>query len=449
LVVVEKAARKPLKPREPSRRRKPPRGEVRSNVGIFSPFALTEAKLKEKVPWGKISPEEARSLIGKALGMQYESLFNPANNSPLYAGLPRPLCRVQRIFSPLARLARSALGRKQAPGTGPQIATGGPASPCAATVKWTDLPQETYPEPPPLVSEADFKEPKKPYGTHPLQWCAADCYLIAALSSVAWTDPTLLTGYSDGLGNYEFQLASVAQDLSSTPADPFSADRTLPVDPAGALAFARSNEPHLVWPALHEKAYAIYRSGSPSQNPDITQLNYGNPLHALCSISWYWGDFHLTSEYAGPAGGTFDSMKAFGDINARCGSTETGNKSTYPLVAWTSLAPPPALDIAYTNDLVAANHSYSILGTWVDGARRYIILRNPFGLTVAPPIAGVTGGTWIYSDWYCRNGQNYLDSFDPKKPMKLLAPPGEPGAGVFAMEIGEFLRYFEGFGWVY
>jgi hypothetical protein len=231
----------------------------------------------------------------------------------------------------------------------------------------------------------------------------ADCYFVAALASLAWTDPMGLMGYPDATGEFHEYLFSHMKpgSLNSTDWVTVNVDKKLPKNQdTGGLAFARSRADDLVWPALYERAFANFKVGQtdPDYEPAITQLlSYGNAIHTLCTIGMCHGTVHQTSGYGSDGAGVFNK------INDLCGSFATGNKVKYPMVAWT-YPDNPVGSGQYDNDVLAANHAYSILGTMVEGGKNYIVMRNPFLFSVAPPIDGVIGGTWKYTDYYCVDG---------------------------------------------
>ena len=98
----------------------------------------------------------------------------------------------------------------------------------------------------------------------------------------------------------------------------------------------------------------------------------------------------------------------------------------YPTVAWTKTTCPnlsPAL---------VADHSYSILGTFENGASRYIVLRNPWGtLQYRDPASLAQAG-----------------AYQPLNVTPRLLSALVPQKGIFAIENAAFNTYFGGFGWV-
>lgn len=194
----------------------------------------------------------------------------------------------------------------------------------------------------------------------PVQGRAANCALIAALSSLAWvqlglipsaTDPTTIPFYSEpNPQNPQPQNITVDWNLCYE---------------GSTLVYAHSSSPNEIWPAIYEKAYGSWRLGSIF----ISCSNYedvdwgGNPCTALTHLTNKAG----TTKYN--AGKTATTIK--NDIRLKC---YANGKTKYPMVAWTYTSPPDVYD-----DIDPA-HSYSLLGLSPTSTGSDIVLRNPFGV---------------------------------------------------------------------
>jgi hypothetical protein len=209
---------------------------------------------------------------------------------------------------------------------------------------------------------------------------------------------------------------------------PLYIDEPLAVDAISNLVFARPTDNVSVWPSIYEKAYAVYRGQDPAK-PDITQLSSGNPVPAMCDIQGLPCDSKLLKSSTYYSEKKFNLQKLFTDINARCGrNTSIGGRTQKPMVTWTyydsTLTP---FQDTFTDDLIVANHSYSILGTTV--TREWgncVVLRNPYGFSV---VTQPKPGIHDCKPW---NGA-YAFSM---------------AQGNFAVEMDAFTRYFEGYGFV-
>ena len=444
--------------------------DMRSDIGVISPFSLAEAILGERIAWTKKTKAGGREILEDALGMDYASLFSPVSGSPLYKGLPslktaskarpevavekmrasvskpltkvKPEIRTQTGWGNLLRMLASlfrpepAQTVRSAEVTAPlasDISTGAPL-PCTANVEWRTDPAWIYPPPP--APAGDYSPL---FGTHSIQGCAADCYFIAALSSLAWIDPASLSGTPDLSGNYEYWFTDTDELLNPLgDAQEISVDEPLPVNrDTGELAYAHSRIPNQVWPAVYEKAFAKFKGIMPPTAPNIPGLGFGNPIHALCCLTFTYGTARLTAGY--------DGHKLWQEINQLCGSGMNGDKTQYPIVAWTYPQTPADPNLSYSTDILVANHSYSILGTAVLNGSECIVLRNPYVYSVAgSPPQGVIDGTWEFTDWYGLGGAESAGRLQ----MKLRTTDESIGDGTFALEAGAFVKYFEGLGWV-
>jgi len=287
-----------------------------------------------------------------------------------------------------------------------------------------------------LLSDLDFGMHGEffvdgPTATSPVQGALGDCWLIAAMASVAWTHSQLisertrrenLVGAVDpGNADLYFELTDVLTIpvLFFTITIPFVFQQwigeRLPQSTGGGAIYARSSVPGENWPAEIEKAVAVWRSGGNADYPrssDYAHLNGGDPAWAVHVLKggqpWYhWADADDT----------------WSTIRSHC----SGQRTSDPLVAWTwgsSDDSPNKVDYGGAN--IVANHAYSILGTWETNNRQYVVLRNPWGWYEAT--LNTHAGTWATPEsWGNAN----------------LTLPGD---GVFALEIHTFREYYMGFG---
>src|SRR4051794_15182958 len=178
-----------------------------------------------------------------------------------------------------------------------------------------------------------------PTATSPVQGALGDCWLIAAMASVAWTRSeqvaerirrTNLVGDVDA-GDADFRYDFT--DVLPISIGPFTINlpfvypvwvgERIPETSWGGMIYARSAVPGETWPAVIEKAMAVWRSGGDPNYPrstDYGHLNGGDPawaLHVLIGGSpWYhWADADDT----------------WSTIRSHC----SGPRTSSPLVAWT------------------------------------------------------------------------------------------------------------------
>ncbi len=484
-----------------------------ADVGVPSPYALAELIVGRPIDWKAVDDRPA--LLESIFQMPYADLFSPANGSPLYIGQVRGKDgRIQRGRPTLDRTAPrdqglddvrtladlvARLGAKAADvpiravsqGSNDVMVRLGETA-AQRNRRWADLFDDQLIDlifPPLLGYHPDgltWTDGGRFYneGTEfldPVQGAVGDCYVIAAMSSVAWSMPFTIVdrNRATALDNEAFRHQigfygdGGVENVEVT-------DRIL-LNSWGGTHFARSNEAGEIWPAVYEKAYAKWRLGEITDYPAIPNIAGGDPSIAcrqLTGLSDYrnWHNSYSASQI-------LDPVKAH-TVNGR---------TTTPMVSWTHWDDPEqtddAADVAYRDANVVASHAYSVLGwlqrrefvidwnhlvipdrvipDWVipDGpfpgpgpdpgpfvggsipvtpANRvyletrfrfplrtrlvdYVVLRNPWGYCEATGTS-VTSGTHRANDisWW------------------RDIPLGTDG--VFAMEIGAYHRYFAGTG---
>jgi hypothetical protein len=252
-----------------------------------------------------------------------------------------------------------------------------------------------------------------------------DCYLMSALSALAWVcRVNIKTPNAQG----DVPLTISGKD--------FTAKKTeeLPVDAAGNLNCARSSGSNETWPAIYEKMYAKFLNigsdpDSPN-NPDICNKmpKDGNALTTMVDLTSWTPNSEPAANY----------QKIFTDL-----TTET--KVKYPVVASTYTT----LEGIQSGYAVMPKHDYSVLGTYSEAGKDYIILRNPLGSVLANTgITMKTTGSWTYKDrCYRQSAVEYTAIYPGGVPPTKTLSFGL-SQGLFALEVGEFAKYFARFGWL-
>lgn len=210
--------------------------------------------------------------------------------------------------------------------------------------------------------------------TDPIQGAVGDCYLISALSGIAWVHPGAIERIAVSVrpGVAAVTIAGTTREYSER----------VPVAILSAYApvFARSSRGDSNWPGIAEKAYSAWRSHDATDRPNIT-LNENSLTESLPGAGHAAGG---RSSIAVPQydflGGEIEwfllnirSASACYDVVRRFCDPGTG-RATAVLTAGTRDS-----DDVNVSRLVR-NHMYTVLGatTGSDG-RRAIILRNPWG----------------------------------------------------------------------
>ena len=204
----------------------------------------------------------------------------------------------------------------------------------------------------------------------PVQGCVNDCFLIAALSSVAWgsnsraklTNGSTVTFYKPTGGTYPSVTTSLTFPMDSTP----------------NLLYARSQGGYH-WPLLYEKAYAIKNTNPRTDPPPYSAaLNGGDGYNALIELTGFpvriKKGVEIVNEKKVYTLPNLTDQTIFTDLGSY-----SGNKTKNAAVAMTRNS--DELPPAYNKTLPAGlhpMHTYSILGKYSDGTKNYLVLRNPY-----------------------------------------------------------------------
>ena len=236
-----------------------------------------------------------------------------------------------------------------------------------------------------------------------IQGCCNDCYFIAALSSVAWAAPQELDLYT----TYYFNGVKVELDSKKLPV----ANNT--------VLYADIPTSGEIWAPLYEKAYAKWRSGNTSNEPDIPSSigGGGSGFQALKEITGYTNPtnaFDTTDETTD----TIWTNIVDGGKIIKGGIYET-YKTKYP-----SFAETRSTDFNKTG--IYKDHTYSLLGKVKDTStgKRYFVLRNPYANKRPEPNENVIKPAISFF------GINLSADAD----------------GVFALDIVKFKEYFKKYG---
>lgn len=394
--------------------------QVAPQCGVINPYALAEVVSGRKIDWAKV--DNPARLLESLLGTPYEELFDPKYGGPLYFGsrldermrvqrAPEPLLEVEPrldhddLSAPLdpdlsgvrrlGELAKIRGFQELAELRVRRIAYEGARNIAVllelpdhnrlerlARLFPKDVLQRIVLDPkflgdqgwtPPGAEWRDvgnfFAEAAEYFD--PIQGAVGDCYLIAALSSVAWARPdaiqhvTRATGtnqqrFTDKIGFYKLDTKDIEKQVEVT--------ESILQSVGGGDIYCRSSEAGEIWPAVYEKAYAKFATNVDNDHPNITAISGGDPVAASCRIVGGARAYYWNSGYTADA--LFDLVRG----NSR------GGRTFNPMTAWTygsgDAAPTP---VNYVDANVAGNHAYSVLGWAMHHGRRYIVLRNPWG----------------------------------------------------------------------
>jgi hypothetical protein len=194
-------------------------------------------------------------------------------------------------------------------------------------------------------------------GQDPMQNYIGDCYLMAAMSSVAQASPdTIKNAFKDlGGGKYEVTLYDHKAGNKYEP-HKVVIDKDLPMNDWNGRVYASAKDPKELWPSLLEKAFA-QRAGS------YGKIEAGVPGDAMSAITGKPStDIDLRAAHTDP-------NKVFDQIAA---AAKAGKPITAATLSDASAA-------KYTGTNIYSDHTYSVWGTSVENGTKYVHLRNPWG----------------------------------------------------------------------
>jgi hypothetical protein len=453
---------------------KPDRGNLKiitpAYVGARNPYALANVIQKEPITWPRITNKAAH--LEKIFApyapeaadkpIKYSQLFDPAHGSPLFpkiqkrkSGLLKKAERPEKITATQLLKLNFTLrcGDSQRSWV----------TDCASqpSLDWDTLEPNTDR----INSILD------PYVRvdAPIQGCPADCWLISALSSVAWTDSWPIAGIVDYLELYDFLRSDSVVGAPPESTIPLIVDNNNNQIPA--FAFSKFSE---TWPAIFElymtslqQKLGVIPQADP---PNVAQIGRGDPHYACACITMneITADSRIMAQ-----GGEFDPDVVWNIIHNNC---LQGNASfmstTHPTVAWTyctgsdtpdadltllgCTAETRAPSAVYSDEILVASHAYSVLGTMTaNNNQQFIMLRNPWG--------GAPDGNGNYFLEVPVNLQNYRLA----DPCSIYLYPSDNGGngpsdylvtsddgsrkvkdGIFGLHYEDFAKFFAGFAWV-
>jgi len=252
----------------------------------------------------------------------------------------------------------------------------------------------------------------------PVQGATSNSWLIAAIFSVFWADPSIINRCTRALSlpNKDEKKRVLAVKFHDKGGQNNSHTATIEVNYEIPInnsddepLYCHSSDGCEIWPSLYEKAFTKWMTGGSSDRPDITQTHNGDPIKAMAQINgrepqYFFTDKHPTNELVGLVR-----------------SCSVNFKTIQPMCAYTY-----ATGDMYRGSNLVANHAYSVLGWTSTGQNQYqyIILRNPFGVTEP---AGLTSYPGL------------VDRVEPEfwRPASLL-----DCGGVLALEASFFKQVF-------
>lgn len=380
------------------------------NIGVINPYALAEIKLRKRIAWTKI--QDPQKLLERTLKLPYQKLFDPVNNSPLYEGIKyEPTTkRLKKVDFALSKRIESSPVPSSA-----RMEFGIIPTALKLDLKW--LAYDVW------VDPGDYFEEGAEM-TDPIQGGVANCYFIAALSSVAWAHTYRIAQRSRST-NVTGGFVDMVPFYKAGKEEKVEVTELIPMTSFGTVyKYARSTDPGEIWPSVYEKAYAKWITNDPGDKPDILATAYGDPVGAAAQLTGLSSYYYWTAQQSADA------------IWSKVRSKSISHKTFNPIVAWTYSSGNASPDnVNYANANLVANHAYSILGWQYANNQKYVVLRNPWGTKEAT--LTVEGGSWIAWDAPYYGGPGFWRTIGMAT-----------SDGIFALRVDTFKKYFAGFGLV-
>ncbi len=388
---------------------------IATNVGVINPYALAEVVQGKKIDWEHVAnPAE---LLEKTLNVSYENLFDPAKGSPLYLEMEYEpdsdhLVKREQELS-VSEIVDSVTARVESTESDATAQVQDAATVAAQAIvsagdQWLDIGDF-------FVGGAELFDP--------VQGAVGDCYLIAALSAVAWSRPYVIanrtrpTSASNGfVSMIEFEWGNKTHPIEVTDKLQMQGQSTNP-------RYARSSDVGEIWPGMYEKAYAKWKTNHTGDTPDIKKIAGGDPVRACSELTGLKRYYYSTSISAN-------------DIWTKVRANSMSGSTFNPMVAWTWPSGDKAPGkVDYNSANLVANHAYSIHGWAYRNGQKYIVVRNPWGRKEAT--LGVIGGYWVAYDRAGHWGPGFW--------RKTALATND---GLFAIKATTFKKYFRGLGLV-
>jgi len=436
------------------------RTHERQPVGVINPYALVEAILRKKIDW---NDPGSTKLMSDVLQTDYHELFDPKYNSPLYAGfhLNKTTMRMERleqsaikIIDPseqiipdmskvktlgdlkglgLKKLEDAAVlnalvenGKLKLTVKTPSLDKTTTNSTLPKQIASLVLPRiglkksgaegssdDWQPDGYAWKDMGDFFKDTTEY-SDPVQGGVGNCWLIAAMSAVAWAKPFSIvhrnratgTGEADRTNAITFYQKGGNHDAPTATVE--VTDKTVVYDWGDYSPFCTSQDRGEIWPMVYEKAFAKWCTQNQGDCPNILETAGGYSDIAMAQLTdttpYYYDTWSRTPDELWSI--VRENSVAFKTVNPMTANTYSSG------------------DQYYGSNIVAC-HAYTCLGWAMANGQKYIILRNPWGYTEPSGMGNTYDGLLTFFD----------TSF--WRPIDMINSDG-----VFALEISAFKYYY-------
>ena len=199
----------------------------------------------------------------------------------------------------------------------------------------------------------------------------SDCYLAAALSAVAQRDPGAIKDAITEQGGDVFKVRFYDVEWDGTKsARSVEVDADFPwYQDKNTWAYLQSTAKGELWPAILEKAYAVFKAGGKGDYDTIGQGGYeGDVMEAITGRQ---------SDYSDVA--DMDDDALWQQLQDAAANKQAMTAGTYS----EKKGPDGKEDERYHNTGIHGDHAYTVMGVRTHGRgknkKRFVVLRNPWG----------------------------------------------------------------------
>lgn len=473
-------------------------------VGARNPYAVYRAR-RHKNPFSDMTPLAAREAL-YGLGeskLDYSRLFDPRWGSCLFCQKTIDITRVKHVTIEANR--DSVVGSEQKSESSSETSpdeslVGGPGNiyDCEQNLgkaSWILQNKINSHDPASFIwpwfdydfdpNYTSYPDKLSPAFDDAFQGPIPDCYLLAALSSMAWycavnkKPAKIVTDPGSPISFLTTDNRTISVISSQTVGDVLT-DYSLPVDtsqPRSVSVGAKTKTGQASWVPYYEKAFARYLEytgkivpPSPDPNhPDICRIPCGDAGETLRALMKKSVGYLKAWNFVGPLGSASRNPEAvWAQLRNNCesplieGAGWNAWKTKYPSVAWTCCtgdpvvtgnpypplcAAPSGSRVDYVDDLILASHAYSLLGIHkLSATKMYVILRNPYnenwGFIYGKTAYSLSDGPLVFYSIKAGGIQYTRPLFEDHLGSLL------PIRGVFALKLEDFVNYFASFNWV-
>ena len=222
----------------------------------------------------------------------------------------------------------------------------------------------------------------------PVQGNATDCYLISAMSALAWSRPaewkTRVQAIVEKQGANKIYRYAFYRGKDTLEPE-FTVKPQLPVDVHGRPAYARSADGTEGWAAMFEKAFVMRQCGRADDEPLPSDYQYISDNRLEPQIA--------CRALAGGASHGADCEMLGGEklaaiVGRRCDARGVTTSAT---MAWTWETTEEMRGLTWKATGLFANHAYTVLGLMNWNGDKHVVLRNPWGRSPYRAGAHATG----------------------------------------------------------